>query len=109
MGRAGMVDLQVLSRASAAAEPLLLVLKLDGRLYGFEEVALRLKDGLDRLYPLGRRFCGRRVADEGAILRTARRTASAATVARRGVPRVCRLDDEFDRLAGFSHFELVVQ
>ena len=74
------------------AESLLLVLIFDGRLNGFEKIALRLQDLFDGLYPLGRGFLSRGVAHERAVRR-------GAAACRWVVPRIRRFHHEFHRFA----------
>lgn len=84
MGWMVMQNLQVLVHASAAAQPGLLLLVSDGRLDGFEEIALGLQDGFDGLHPLRRRFRAGRIAHEARAVGRARAAAPAASAATAG-------------------------
>ena len=66
------------------AEPLLLVLVLDGRLDGLEEVLLRLQDLLDGVDPLAGGLLARPVAHEGPRRRRRRRRRGGGGRRRRG-------------------------
>ena len=62
---------------SDGAESLLLILVLDGRLDGFEKVALGLEDLFDGLDPLASGLLTGAVADERAAVLVARRARGA--------------------------------